>query len=115
MHARLCPILEQACAFKHNIHTQLTPGQLGWVTLGKHSKSVAVDHNIVAFHCYRARKATVRRIVLSQVRIGFRITQVVDGNHVKLGRAVQLVNGTQDVSTDSAVTVNRYFYSHDFL
>jgi hypothetical protein len=56
----------------------------------------------------------VRRIAARQVRIGIRITQVVEGDNVKLTDTARLMNCAHDIAPDTAVTIDanldRHFY-----
>ena len=66
---------------------------------------IAVDADI-------AIEPSVGGIVLSQVRVGLGIAQVIDGHDVEVGLPTQLVDGADHIPADTAITVDGDFDSH---
>jgi hypothetical protein len=59
--------------------------QLCGIPLGRHADAPAVDHDVVAVGFHRAGIAAMHRIPLEQHRVGLRIGQIVDRDHIDIG------------------------------
>src|SRR5690606_33405818 len=106
---------EQAGALEYDVHAEIAPGQLGGIALGEHPDPVPIDDHRVAFDLDVAREFAVRCVIPRQVRVGLRIAQVVQRDDLDIFLTVRLVNRTQHVATDSAVTVDSDFDGHDLI
>ena len=77
-------------AFENNIYAQLTPRQLGRVTLSQNFQTIAVNIQVITVYGYRAIELAMSGIVLSQVRIGLRIAEIVDSDNIEFLSPIQL-------------------------
>src|SRR5699024_6573248 len=68
---------------------------------------------IAALNAYLARKLAVGGVILGQLRVGFGIAQVVDGNDLDFVGAVGFVQCAQHVATDAAVAVDGDLDGHE--
>src|SRR5690606_37116266 len=66
----------------------------------------------VAFHRHLAGKASVRGVVLEQVRVGLRVAQVVDGDELQVVLPAAFVVRAQDVAADAAEAVDGDLEGH---
>src|SRR5690606_691221 len=103
---------EQTGAFEHAIDAKFAPGEFGRIALGKHADAIAVDDHMLTVDADRPREFAVGGVVAGEVRVGFGIAQVVDGDDLDLLGALRLVQGAQDVTADAAVAVDTYFDGH---
>jgi hypothetical protein len=103
---------EVAGALQHHVDPQLAPGQLGRVAVGEHADLVAVDHHVVAVDAHDAGELAVRGVVLRQVGVGLRVTQVVDGDDLDVVLLATFVVGAQHVAADAAIAIDGNFDGH---
>src|SRR5438093_4974645 len=106
---------EKPGAFEHRIHLQVLPRQLGRVALRTHLDAVAVHDHRFAFHGDRSGEFSVRGVVASQMRVGLRIAEVVDGDELQVVLFPAFIVGAQDVAADAAVTVDSDSNGHTRL
>jgi len=105
-------VVKKAGAFHDDIDTQLTPGNVGRVTLCEYTDLVAIDDHVVTLNHYGTGKFAVRRVVASEMRIRFRITQIIDGNDLDIILLAAFVVSTQYIAPDAAVAIDRNFDGH---
>ena len=103
---------EEAGAFEHDVDAQILPRQLRRIALGADLDPVAVDDEVAAIDADLARKPAVCGVVLRQVRVRFRIAEIVDRDDLDLARAFGFVQRAQHVATDAAVAVDGDLHSH---
>src|SRR6266404_2471021 len=97
---------EEPGALEHDVHGEFLPRQFGRVPLRAYLDLVAVDDKEIAFDRNSARKLAVRRVVLGEMRIDLRITEVVDRDDLDVVFFTALVVGAQDVAADAPVAVD---------
>src|SRR5688572_3719158 len=110
--AGLLLVGKQAGALEHDIGPELAPGQLRRVALRQHADAVAVHHQVVAIHGDLAGERAMGRVVARQVRVGVRVTEVVDPDDADVASALALVQRAQDVASDAAIPVDAYLDRH---
>jgi hypothetical protein len=115
VHAGLFLRREETRALEHDVDAELAPRQLRRVALRAHLDAVAADDERVSIDADLHRERTVRRVVACEVRVGFGVTEVVDGDDLNLVRALRLIERAQDVATDATVTVDCDFDGHGCL
>src|SRR5690606_19854245 len=103
---------EETGALEHHIDIQLAPGQSGRVAVGQHADTIAIDDHVVAVDLYRAWELAMSRVKTRQVRVGLRVAQVVDGHDLDVVFLAAFVKGPQNITADTAVTVDRHTYGH---
>ena len=106
---------EQPGALQHVLHPELAPRELGGIALGKHADSIAIDEQRIPIHLDFAGEAAVDGIVLRQMRIGFGVTKIVEGDDLDFPSVLALVKRAQHVATDAAVAVDTHLDCHDPL
>ena len=106
---------EKTGAFQNHIDTQITPGQFGRIALCKYTNAIAINDDIITVNLHFTGEAAMCSIVLRQMRIGCRITQIINCNHIKLFLPTTFEQGPEYVSPDTAVPVYRQFYRHRLL
>ena len=72
-------------AFYDHIHTQLAPGQVRRIAVGKHGHVLAIHHQAIIRHFDIEIADAVDGVVLQQVSSGGFVAQIVDGDHLDLG------------------------------
>src|SRR5690606_26856880 len=103
---------EQAGAFEHDVDAQLAPRQFRRVALGANLDAIAVDHEVARLDHDFTREAAMHGVVAGQVRVGFRIAEVVDRDHADLVVALRFVQRAQHVAADAAIAVDGDLDSH---
>ena len=103
---------KEACALKHYVNAKLTPRQVGRVAFSKYFNAVAIDYQLISLDRDVKAEHAMGGVILSQMCIGIGITQIINGHDLKLVGTITLVQCTQDVSTDTSVTIYRDFYCH---
>jgi hypothetical protein len=107
------PVPEDARGLDDHVDTELCPGKLRWIPLGKHLEVVAVDLQSGVRYLHGARVLSVHRVVLEKVGEGVVVRQIVDGDKIEVGSA-GLLGGPQYETTDTSKTVDRDTDSHRF-
>ena len=108
VHGGLRGLAEDARAFYHNVHVVVAPDELTGVALGK-AVNVPVAHaHVRAVDGHVQVRAAIDGIVFQQVKIGFRIKQVVDGRHFH-PVGIGLMQGAKHLPADAAKTVDAHF------
>src|ERR1700733_5373923 len=97
---------EEAGALENEFGADLTPRQLRRIALREHADAIAVDDHRIALDAYFPREPAVHRVVARQVRIGLRVTQIIDGDDLDLAGALGVVQSAQNVAADAAVAVD---------
>src|SRR5690606_3086925 len=97
---------EKAGALEHDIDLELGPGQFGGIALCKYPDAVAVDNDRVAVDLYGARELTVRRVVLSEMRVDFGGAEVVDGNDFNVVLLPAFIMCAQNIAANTAVAID---------
>ncbi len=106
---------EETGAFQHDVNAQLAPWQFGRITLRQYLDAIAIDDDEVAVDCHGTWKLAVGSIVLGQVRIGFWIAEVIDGNDLDVMLFAAFIMGAKDVAADTAIAIDGDADSHGFL
>jgi hypothetical protein len=106
---------EESGALHHNIHTQISPRQLGRITLRKHLHPPTAHQKGITLYGYGLAKSAMCRIVLKKVSDGRGIPQIIYGYHLKLILLSRLKHCTKHVTSDSAKTINCYFDRHGLI
>ena len=104
---------EQAGALEHHVDAEILPRQLARIAFGADLDLVALDDKVAAINMHRVRKRAVRGVVLRQMRIGFRIAQVVDRDDFYFLVAAGFVQRAQHIAADAAVAVDGDFDGHE--
>ena len=97
--------LEETGAFQHDVHALLAMRQFAGLALAGHGDRLAVHDDRVVAHFDSAGEAPVRRIVLKQDRVRFRIRQIVDADEIQI-MVVALENGARHEAADTSETVD---------
>jgi hypothetical protein len=98
------PRTEVAGRLDDDVDVQLRPWQRAEIVLAEDSDLVPVDGHDVAVTGDLAGKAPVDRVVLEQLGEHGGIGDVVDGNDVEIGAALE--RGAQNAAADAAETVD---------
>ena len=110
MHGRLGGRAEDARAFHHDVNIMRAPGKLLGVALCKAVDVPVAYCGVLTVDLGVKVGTSIDGIVFQQVEIGFRVKQVVDGNHFHFV-AVALVQGAENLPPNTAKAVDAYFDS----
>ena len=105
----LCLAGEEPGALEDDVDAEIAPRQLRRIALGEHPDAVAVDDHRVPVDDHLARKPAVHRVVAGEVRVRLGIAEVIERHDLHLGRALALVERTQNIAPDAAVPVDAHF------
>ena len=101
---------EKAGGLDDDLNADRGPGKLGGVLLGEHLDEAAVDPEVAADGLDRSRIRPERRVVFEQVRVHFRVRQIVDRDDLDVGI---VEGGAQNETPDASETVDADFNGHD--
>ena len=104
--------LEDAGGLYDHIHTQLAPGQVRRIAVGKHGHVLAIHHQAVIRHFDIKIADAVDGVVLQQVSSGGFVAQIVDGDHLDRGI---VGHGAEDEASDATESVDAYLGCHAYL
>ena len=102
--ARLVGVGEDAGRLEDDVDAEGAPGQGRRITLLEDLDLAPVDDQRVLGVVDRARVRSVGRVVLEQERVELRVDQVVDGDHLDLGGALD--ERLERLATDPAEAVD---------
>src|ERR1700730_9199335 len=111
MHCRLVACREKPGRLDYDLRAEFAPRQLGWVALGEHAKSVAVEHDLIALHLDLMRERAVNRIMLEQMGERLCVGDIVDGNDFEI---LLMKRRAEEHAPDTAEAVDTYFDCHEF-
>jgi hypothetical protein len=57
----------------------------------------------------------MRRVKLRQMRVGFGIAEIVDGDDLQVMLLATFIVGTQDIAADAAIAIDGNAKGHEFL
>mmetsp|Transcript_13238 Transcript_13238/g.21518 ORF Transcript_13238/g.21518 Transcript_13238/m.21518 type:complete len:223 (+) Transcript_13238:660-1328(+) len=101
---------EDAGALDNELHTQLLPRQLGWVTVGHDLDDLPVDGDVRVIHDLHVRgESATDGVVLDEVRSLLHAARVVDGDNLKVRRGAPMP-ASQEVAANSAESVEGHLY-----
>ncbi len=103
---------EKAGAFEDHIDTQLTPRDIRRIALREHANFVAIDDHVVTIDNDGSREFAMGGVVAGQMRVGFRVAQIVDGNDLNVIFFAAFIMSAQYIASDAAVAIDRNFDSH---
>ena len=112
MRAGLLLRREEARALEHDVDAEGLPRQLRGVTLGANLDLVAVDDQRIALDLDRVFERPVRGVVARQMRVRFRVAEVVHRDDLDLAAVLAFVERAKDVAADSAVAIDCDFDGH---
>ena len=95
-----------------DIDSELTPRQLGWITLRQHPNAVAIHDHVIAIDLHCPWETAVGRIVAGEVGVGVGVPKVVDRYDVDVAAPVILIEGSQHVPPDTTVAVDSNLDCH---
>ena len=101
---------EQAGGLDNILSTQLSPGQVGGIALGRDGDFLAIDNDGILGGLHSAVEDAVHGVVLEHVGQVIGGAQVVDADNLNLG---MVHSGTEDHAADAAKTVNTNFDGHN--
>ena len=106
---------EKTGAFHHHINAKLSPRQLGRIALSEdldaaiaHHKGVVIDADILA-------ETAMCGVILQQVGVCRRVTQIIDRDDFKLILLARFEHGPEHIAADPAKTINCYFDCHGLI
>jgi hypothetical protein len=97
------------------INAQLTPGEFSRIPLGQNPDLIAIDNHVLAFDRDLSRKTAMNTIVLGEMGIDSRISEIVDSYDPQLVGASRFVQGSQYVAADPAIAVDANIYHHALI
>ena len=103
---------EQAGALEHVLGPELRPGYLAGLAMTGDRDASAVDHDGIVGGDDLLRRDPHDGVVFEQMGNGLHIGEVVDAHDLDVGKGRILGQGPEDVSADSAETVNSQLYGH---
>jgi hypothetical protein len=103
---------EEPGAFEHDVDLEILPRQFRRIALCAHEDAIAVHDNMIAIHRDRGRKLAVRAVVLGEMRVGLRVTEVVDRHELQLMLAAAFIVGTQNIASNAPVSVDCHSNRH---
>ena len=106
---------EKTGAFHHHINTEFSPGQLGRIALSEHFDAAISHHKGVAINADILSKTPMRGVILQQVGVCRRITQIIDRDDFELILLARLEHGPEHIAADPAKTINCYFDRHGLI
>ncbi len=112
MRAGLLLRREETGALEHDVDAEGFPRQLRGIALGADLDLVAVDDERIAFDLDREFERAVRGVVARQMRVRFRVAEIVHGDDLDLAAALALVERAQDVAADPAIAIDCDFDGH---
>src|SRR6185437_4796523 len=104
---------EQARAFEHVLHAEVAPRKFRRIALGEHPDPVAIDDHRVTVDLDLAGKTAVYGVVPRQMRVGFCVAEIVEGDDLHLTGALALIERAHDVAADAAVAIDPDLDWHD--
>src|SRR6185437_9533763 len=103
---------EEARALENILDAELAPWEFRRIALGEHLDPVAIDDHRVPVDFHLAIEFAVHGVIARQVRIGFGVAEIVQGDDLHFPGAAALVERAQDVAADAAVAVDSHLDWH---
>ena len=96
---------EAARAFHRYIDAEIAPAELGRIADLQTLHALAVDDQVVAVGFNVAVEAAMHGIVFQQMRIGFRVGEIIDGDNFDIV-AAGFESGAENQSANTAKTID---------
>ena len=110
MDLRLGRVGEEARRFDHDVDSQILPGQVAGIPLGKDFHPRAVHPQVIAVGYDITLEIAKDRVVLEEVGQGPRIRDVVDRDDLEVAPAQ---GGAVDVAPNAAKPIDANLHRHD--